>query len=259
MEDNTNNEGGAATAESGWVRTLGGKLAIVGATSVVLGATALGLSGIAAADEPVLDAGRAGIDRIVDTARSTVDVDVGVEHDGAEAAVDVDLSPDDEDVLEAFERCLAEAGFDDGSEAGGSEADGSVIVELDDDTLELLDDALESCEPILEDLEGDLLEGSELSPEDEALFEEFDECLVDAGIDELEAGYEDGEISDDELASLEEAFAECEAILDDLEGEAFAFLGDVECDELDDLHEPDENDDEHDDQHDEEAGSDDDA
>ncbi|MGI9615904.1 MAG: hypothetical protein ACR2QO_23525 [Acidimicrobiales bacterium] len=237
-------------------RSIGTKLGLVGATGFLIGAAAFGLSGVASADSPTTESGGAGADRVVAATRTltaraahTIDVDVSGHDDGA--SFTIEMSPEDEAVFEEFEQCLADAGLDD-SGFGNGEISG----ELSEDDLEALDaefDALfAECEPILEGLSEDvliedvligdvLIEGlDDLSPEDEAVLERFDECLDDLGVhqwtgDDEDDDEDDGEeLSDAEIEELDEMFAECDSILDELSEDAeFFSFGDGACDDHD--------------------------
>lgn len=84
----------------------------------------------------------------------------------------------------------------------------------------------------------------ELSPEDEALFDRFDACLADNGVndateDEWEARWENATDAERDAldAEVTAIFEQCESILDDLSEGVAVFEGDIEIGELDDDYE----------------------
>ncbi len=225
--------------------SLRSKLAIVGASGLLFAGAVVGLTGLASAQssEPAAataeadtgDTGSNGAGRV----EHGVDVEVYGDDDGF--AFEVELSPEDEAVLISFEECLAENGVVE--ESLDEKAEAGELTEADWDAV---DAAFETCEPILEDLSDDAdalfeeldehdFEDFELSPEDEAVFEAFEQCLTDGGIDEeaIEAGEEAGTLTEEDWEQLDSVFEGCESILDDLSEDA-DFFGDwEECEDED--------------------------
>lgn len=204
--------------------SLRNKLAIVGATGVLFTGAVFGLSSLAAAQDPEnpdrpaaeVDDGSADADATADAgAGVAVEVDVHGDEDGLR--YDVEITPEDEALLERFEQCLTDGGLE------TFEEDGDSFIE--DEDWERIDRVFEDCEPILDELsdgagrlfhddfELDELEGFELSDEDKAVFEEFEQCLADRGSED------------------------CESILDELSEDADFFIGGFEdCEDLEDEH-----------------------
>lgn len=165
------------------------------------------------------------------------------------AAFDMDLSAEDEAVFDQFDQCLVDAGVD-----IDDDATFMAIVEIDEAEMDKLDAAFESCEPILDNLsedmkmfeaemfEGDFEHGAfvdveagdwdmEMSAEDEALFNQYDQCLTDAGVDfdALDAAFEAGTVTEVDEDKLDAAFDSCEPILDDLSGDVM--MGEMHIDD----------------------------
>lgn len=203
-------------------RSLLGKLAVVGVTGAVISGAVVGFSGLAsaqAADE-------------ADTPAEAVEVTEDAD-DGYVIESDFDrFSEQDQALILEFEQCLDDAGLDGESE----------------EVPENIDEIFEACEAVLDDLSfeaDEWLEGEdlELSPEDEAILDEFEACLSEGGFDEFEAeiegdfngDVEDGdyenyeeevELSDEELAEIEALFEGCEELLDGLsDGSIFLLEG----------------------------------
>ena len=82
---------------------------------------------------------------------------------------------------------------------------------------------------------GDDGEYPELSPDDEAVFERFEQCLSDAGLDDdaLWDADHDGTLTDDDIDRIDQIFEDCEPILDDLSGDAELLLEEGFCDDAD--------------------------
>lgn len=106
--------------------------------------------------------------------------------------------------------------------------------------------ASDGAENMAVEIDGDhlgMVEDFEISAEDEAVFERYDQCLVDNGFDEslFEAELDENFELDEDAAvaveafeideELEAAFAACDPILDDLSDDLFMMddLGDAEC------------------------------
>ena len=131
-------------------------------------------------------------------------------------------SPEDEAVFDRFEQCLSDAG---------------VPVELDEAELEAgavdedaIDAAFEACDPILDELSDGFDEFfGELSPEDEAVFEQYDDCIENGGIDAL---FENGNVDE---AAIDALFETCDPILDNLSPDAQGFFEDCPDDD-DEIH-----------------------
>jgi len=134
-----------------------------------------------------------------------------------------DLSPEDQEVFDEHEQCLDDAFADLGEDAE---------TELSDEAIDAL---VDSCDSILDGLSEEF--GSvddwidDLPAEDQAVFDRYDGCLVDGGIDELLDGGS-VEPSDGEIDAL---FDSCDPILDELSEEGAALLED--CPEDEDGHE----------------------
>ncbi len=167
-------------------------------------------------DEATIDAAFGQCDPILDGLSEDVDITGDFE----------DLSPEDEAVFDQYDECLTEAGLDElfeGAEVDGAEFDEAAI-----------DAAFEQCDPILgglseqaQEVFGDF---EDLLPEDEAVFDQYEECLSDAGLDELFEGAEvDGaEVDGAEFdeAAIDAAFEQCDPILDGLSEQAQEVFGD---------------------------------
>ncbi|MEM9654648.1 MAG: hypothetical protein AAGA65_21335 [Actinomycetota bacterium] len=251
--------------------TLRSKLAIVGASGLLFTGAAVGLAGVASAQNGGTTADT--------TAESTTtgetpgsSISIGQEaEDGY--YIDIELSPEDEAVFARFDQCLADNGLDVVSIDGMLEDE-----RLTDDEIDAAweafdrdaDAAFDACEPILDDLSeevqeigGEVLESEEyldylgddewveefeLSPEDEAVFERFDQCLVDNGVDELdEMIFNDEELTEEQLDSIDELgeqiYSTCEPILEELSGDAAWIIEDCpDHDEDDDEYEDGEDD-----------------
>ena len=220
-------------------RALAGKLAAVGLTGLLVG-SAVAVGSMASADEPTTtdEPAPAEVEPADETADRTVDSGWAI------AAEAIESTPEDEAVWQRFDDCLTENGVPLPDEAdlaeAGEEAPEPVAIEIDDA-------AIEACEDILDDLSGDgfieLGEGApepaplELSPEDEAVFERYDDCLVENGVPsfddtgdaELDAMTdEDWEAFDDAWEAAAEA---CDPILADLSDDLLVD-GDVMIDEI---------------------------
>ena len=116
------------------------------------------------------------------------------------------------------------------------------MVEVFEGDHEALDAAFEACDPILENLSDDFEdEMFEISAEDEAVWEQFDQCLVDAGVDfeALDTAEESGDESALDFEALDAAFESCDPVLEGLSDDFEIF--EMELDEDEDDVEDDEN------------------
>ena len=142
--------------------------------------------------------------------------------------MDFEISAEDEAIWDQFDQCLVDNGVDfDALDAAEESGDESAL------DIEALDAAFESCEPVLENLSEDF-EMYEISEEDEAVFEQFDQCLVDNGLevwgddfddmdavdgDEADEGDVMVEAFEGDEAAIDAAFEACDPILDNLSAE----------------------------------------
>ena len=139
----------------------------------------------------------------------------------SEVQLDGDASDADEALFDQFDQCLTNNGLTE------------ELDEKDEWTAEeetAIEAAFETCEPILDNLSEDFadFEDSDISPEDEALFDQFDQCLTNNGLtEELD---EKDEWTAEEETAIEAAFETCEPILDNL-SEDFADFEDCDDDE----------------------------
>lgn len=203
------------------------KLAIVGATGVVFAGGIVGLSSLASAQTPTVGN---GAEQQEISAEEAIEIDTGYDL----------FSADDQELIVEFEDCLSDAGF--GPRADVAEGDDIVesTEEFTEEDFEEIDAAFENCEVILDDLSFDAedwLEAGDLSEEDEAVFEDYDNCIEDAfGADLDEEGDVEWTEQDEErfLAAAES----CDAILENLSEEAVLIEGD--WDDFGDLSEADE-------------------
>lgn len=165
-----------------------------------------------------------------------------------------DLDPAEKAIWDRFDQCLTDAGVDlEALEAAETEEEFEALDEA------ALDAAFESCESVLGELDdvfvdGMELDGLELSPEDEALFEQFDQCLTDAGVPMFDAEFteldeadlenlgdlddlDDGvavetfEVDGAEAEAIDAAFESCEPILDGLSDSAMFMVDGGFCEE----------------------------
>jgi len=190
--------------------------AIVGA-GLIAGLIAAAIGGVASAQTVVTEVSEpsAVIQQVVGSASVTgvIQTEEGPEFFD-------ELSPEDEAVFEEYDQCLVDAGVD---------------INLDDEVDEsAIDAAFEQCEPILDDLSEDFdVEFDdffdELSPEDEAIFDEYDQCLEDGGID---AHFENEDIDE---AAIDAVFESCDPLLDGLSEDAQALFDNFDdCDDEED-------------------------
>lgn len=242
-------------------KTLGRLLGAVAGTGLLIGTAVVALGGSASAGQPTLvDQSDAAVEAEYLNDAEYLD---GIELEG-EAYPAEEFSEAEAALFEEYDQCLADAGvpifetwidedlegevaeyeltegdiieFDDVYEGDISELeDGWVDSEWSDEDWEAFDAehaaAFESCDPILDDLEmeffvADGMDGElyELSPEDEALFEQHDECLIEAGVpmydfdDDVDV---DADI-DVSAEDLEAAFNQCDPILEGLSDDVFS-------------------------------------
>ena len=196
------------------------RLSVITGVGLLATLAAAGLGGVASAQTVIDDAAPAPVTRVLQ--ERAIQVDDGDDTDMFES------SPEDEAVWQRFEQCLADAGLNMDDEAADE-------AEPDEATL---DAAFDQCEPILDELTGEGFEVfddfGELSPEDEALFDQFDACLESGGIDALfEAESGDGVVDD---AAIDALFEQCDPILDGLSEDAQELFGDFEDCPEDDEH-----------------------
>jgi hypothetical protein len=199
------------------------RLSAITGAGVVAGLIAASVGGVASAQTVVTEVSEPT--SVVQQAGAFVRVATAVqfEDDTEEMQKEFDeISQEDEAVFERFDQCLEDGGVDIESE---EEIDENAIDEA------VIDAAFEQCEPILDELSddfddefGELFE--ELSPQDEAIFDHYDQCLEDGGIDAL---FDSEEIDD---AAIDAVFENCDPILDDLSEDAQALFGDCDDDEI---------------------------
>lgn len=136
-----------------------------------------------------------------------------------------ELSPEHEAAFEEYEKCIENIdGFSLDDEADWTDED-----------YERFEAAAVECDSLLEGIDFEAFD-FDLSEEDEAVFEEFDECIADTlGID-IEDQAAAMELTDEDFESLEGALEDCESILDDLSEDA-QVLFDCEEGEYDEDHE----------------------
>ena len=252
------------STENGRGSGLRNKLAILGLSGVLFTGAAVGLAGVASAQDsgPVLNDS------------TPVESVTEGDDDGFDAQYlgDFELSPEDEALFEQYDQCLVDNGLDiESIEAtfDDEELTDEQIAELDKQWEAIEDDAekaFAACDPILEDLsdefqefdaawdaefgdedwtEAELIEDLDLSAEDEAVLERFDQCLVDGGIDELDAEIDGSEELTDEQweaieAGIDEVFENCEPILEDLSEDAEFLFEDCPDDEANEYDEAEE-------------------
>ncbi len=207
------------------------RLGVVAGAGLLAGLIAAAIGGVAGAQTP-------GTTVLTEVDRPNAQVRVMQVDD--EGDVDFEVSAEDEAIWDQFDQCLSDAGVDfealDAAEESGDES----AIDFD-----ALDAAFESCETLLDGLSEDF-EFHDISEADEAVFEQYDQCLVDNGVDfdELEAQFD--ELDDDAdiavfeaEAGLDAAFEACDPILENL-SEDFD-MDEFDMDELDcDLPEADE-------------------
>lgn len=133
--------------------------------------------------------------------------------------LDAFLTDEEKAAWEAFDQCLTD---------NGVPIDDVAADQLPDEAT--LDAAFEACESQLGEFGDEVFFGDvELSAEDEAVFERFDQCLIDNGVD-LEA-LDAAETAEDASAldetALDAVFDACEPILDELSAEAHML--DMDC------------------------------
>lgn len=193
------------------------RLSAITGAGVLAGLIAASVGGVASAQTVVTEVNEPTA--VVQQAGAFVRVATAVQfEDGTEEMQTEfdELSPDDEAVFERFDQCLE---------------DGGVDIEFEEEIDEaVIDAAFEQCEPILDELSddfddefGELFE--ELSPQDEAIFDQYDLCLEDGGIDAL---FDSEEIDD---AAIDAVFENCDPLLDDLSEDAQTLFGDCDDDE----------------------------
>lgn len=144
-----------------------------------------------------------------------------------EGAKEFNLTPEEEAVWTKFDKCLAAEGIDvDKLFADGDHSEDDDAFELGDVTDPKLKAALEKCDKILDslpadsgadvDFEDDAKEDVKPSASDQAVFDKFDKCLTDAGVNVDNLFDLENDMSDAEAARLDKAFDKCESILDEL-------------------------------------------
>ena len=204
--------------------SLTGKLAAVGVTGLLVGA-AVAIGSMASADAPATSE-PAQLPAVSGSIAAVDDEDAP------------DMSDEDEAVWQRFDDCLAEAGVM--LDPGEPDGDEDAVAE----PIEIDEDAIEACEAILDELSEDgaeMLDEFELSPEDEAVFERFEACLVENGVpafddDLTDADGDIAEPTDAEWEAIEQAWEQaeeaCDPILEDLSEDVFFGEG---CDVDDEL------------------------
>ncbi len=157
--------------------SIGSRLRAVGLTGAVIGAAIIGTSAIASADEPALETSPGSTTTTEGGAEPTDDHDFEENLEDGFVVEVPDLSAEDEAVFERYDECLAGHGLFDGDVLVEGGPEGEVILgDVDELDLDELD---------------------------------LDELDLD-GLDEIGPGdLEDG-------TAFEEAFADCDPILDDL-------------------------------------------
>ncbi len=229
------------------------RLAIVGMTGAVFAGGVLGLSSLASASTSDTSTPAAAVSGDAENDAGTVDGDTdgpieleeypeGYEHDDAiEVEGFDDFSAEDQAVIVQFEECLGDLDSE-------LPQDDEAWTDADYDKI---DARFEQCEPILDGLsfeadewleEGDDWEElyEELSPEDQAVLDRFDECLVEV---ESQLPEDEDAWTDEQFEQLESQFEDCEVILDDLSEDAEFFIFDLE--DCEDYDEDEDYDDEH--------------
>ena len=210
MSDQPRNESRSATRFK--------RISAVTAAGLLAGLIAAAIGGVASAQTVVESVEPdAPVEHVARTRTFQADNDAA----DAEGNHFADISAADEAVFERFDQCLADAGVD---VEATFELDGAEV----DDTV--LDAAFDRCDPILDELSDDFTDDfDDLSPADEAVFDEYDQCLEDGGIDTI---FEQESIDD---AAIDALFENCDLILDGLSAEAQEFFGDCPDDaELED-------------------------
>ncbi|MGH1489421.1 MAG: hypothetical protein ACRBK7_08540 [Acidimicrobiales bacterium] len=219
------------------------RLAIVGMTGAVLVGGVLGLSSLASASTSDTSTPSAAVSSDADSDTSTVDGDTDrpieleeydgdYEHDdGMEVDGFDEFSTEDQAVIVEFEECI-------GDLESQLPEDDDAWTDADYDKIDAL---FEQCEPILDGLSFDadewLEEGDdweelyeELSPEDQAVLDRFDECLVDV---ESQLPEDEESWTDEQFEQLESQFEACEVILDDLSEDAEFIFDFEDCEDYD--------------------------
>jgi len=205
------------------------RLAAITGAGVLVGMMAVAAGGVASA-QTVVDVDEPEPKTLITThaLQADTELDGDVEGDrGGLAIEEFTPSAEDEAIFEQYEQCLSEAGVDFESNPA---IDLGTVNELDEATL---DAAFGTCDPILDGLSEEFAmfdEIVELSPEDEAIFERFDACLDDGGIDTLFDAASDASIDD---AAIDALFDSCDPVLDSLSEDAQSLFED--CPE-DDAH-----------------------
>ncbi len=198
------------------------KLAVVGVGGAMFTGAAFGLAGVASADSSGVGTDRttasSGLGQSVDGLAIGSTVHSGPDGDDSEPIDELESSAEDEAVFDRYDQCLVDNGVD-GSffvDVGGADsAETFEIPDIDGD----VDAAFEACDPILEDLTGDMFG---LSAEDEDVFERYDACLVEHGVDMSVLVDDEG---DEIVESFEfdgdlvAAFEACDLILEEAPGQ----------------------------------------
>ncbi|MEM9131835.1 MAG: hypothetical protein AAF962_09270 [Actinomycetota bacterium] len=189
---------------------LRGRLAAVGITGLVVGAAALGLTGVASAGTPTISPSTPAAvadDGVIEA--EPLDEGEWNEDDWEEAELaefDLELSPEDEAVFERFDQCLADNGVPlEGDYGDLDESELENLTEGEWDALEAKWDAEweameetfiaaeEACEPILDELSADAVAAFE-----ELELEHCDEGYDAEEYDDLDDGVEVEELDEDD-------------------------------------------------------------
>jgi hypothetical protein len=217
------------------------RLAIVGMTGAVFTGAVFGVGSLASANTGT---GSTTDPATGSSATSEPAADPAVTEEADHDLSEFDgFSDEDQAVILRFEECLGdlEAGLPDDEDA------------WTDEDYDRIDATFEECEPILDDLSFDadewLDEGDEhwdeiywdevfdeLSTEDQAVFEQFDQCLADVeDAFDAELPEDESTLTDEQWEELEARFEEqfetCDQILDNLSDEAQDLLFLAEFDE----------------------------
>ncbi|MEM7095984.1 MAG: hypothetical protein AAF567_23470 [Actinomycetota bacterium] len=208
------------------------RIGAVAGAGLLAGLIAVAVGGVAAAQNDGVVISQADTPDSVVVVQESGDLDEMHDGDLDETHDEMffeDVSDDDKAIWDQFDQCLTDSGVD-----------FDALETMDDAELENLDEAaidaaFEACESVLDGLsdEAYFME-ADISPEDEAVFDQFDQCLTDSGVDfDALEKMDDAELEALDESAIDAAFEACEPILDNLSEDLKAELDEWEefCDE----------------------------